>query len=302
MGCHAREVFAWSSSRHAHAWRDPLFLAAYADEPLPFCRGCHAPLGDPSRTPDAVAQREGITCQGCHASALDHARSAGFLFADGVFPASRRCGACHQFDFPEGAGRPMQDTVREWRASEAAARGDDCASCHHEARTHRLRGLDDRALMERAVDLHTRVTPIARALMVDATLRAHDVGHAVPTGDLHRALRLTVWVDGDEAHAQTRTFTRHFADVARTDANGSLRFERVERWDDRLPAPGSPASRDETRVTFRFARARGTVRWRLVLARTSDTVVHAQGLDRALVDVELSSGVVSPLRPSHPTR
>lgn len=196
----------------------------------------------------------------------------------------------------------MQDTVREWRQSESATRGDDCASCHHDARTHRLRGLDDRALTERAVALRARVTRVASGLAFDATLRAHDVGHAVPTGDLHRALRLTVWVDGDEAHAQTRTFTRHFADLARTDANGSLRFERVERWDDRLPAPGSAASHDETRITFRFARAQGSVRWRLVLARTSDAVVHAQRLDRVLVDVELSSGVVSPLHPSHDTR
>src|SRR5262245_3846410 len=52
-GCHADVAAEWRGSMHQRAWTDPVFLAAYALEPLSFCRGCHAPEADPERSPES---------------------------------------------------------------------------------------------------------------------------------------------------------------------------------------------------------------------------------------------------------
>ena len=50
-GCHADIAREWRASMHAQASVDPVYQRALAIEPLPFCRGCHAPEADPSRAP-----------------------------------------------------------------------------------------------------------------------------------------------------------------------------------------------------------------------------------------------------------
>src|ERR1700727_480519 len=46
-GCHAEIAAEWRASMHHHAFDDPQFARPLAIEPLPFCRGCHAPEADP---------------------------------------------------------------------------------------------------------------------------------------------------------------------------------------------------------------------------------------------------------------
>lgn len=55
---------------HQQAWTDPVFLGAYAIEPLPFCRGCHAPMADISNSNDP-ARLLGVGCVTCHVAGED---------------------------------------------------------------------------------------------------------------------------------------------------------------------------------------------------------------------------------------
>lgn len=43
--CHSEVAAEWSTSAHAHAWRDPQFQAEWKkDKELWLCVTCHAPL------------------------------------------------------------------------------------------------------------------------------------------------------------------------------------------------------------------------------------------------------------------
>lgn len=82
LPCHADQFREWSSSMHAYAAEDPVFLAmnrrmiretngASAD----FCVGCHAPVAlrlgltkDGSNLPELPAAVRGVTCYFCHAA------------------------------------------------------------------------------------------------------------------------------------------------------------------------------------------------------------------------------------------
>src|SRR5262245_3556533 len=41
--CHEEIAAEWDASLHHHSWQNPYFVRAYALEPTPFCRKCHAP-------------------------------------------------------------------------------------------------------------------------------------------------------------------------------------------------------------------------------------------------------------------
>ena len=69
------------------------------------------------------------------------------------------------------------------------------------------------------------------------------------------------------------------------------RFARRERLDGRLAPPGPD---DEDTVTFSLtSRARGVVRWRLELVRTSPEVARAQGLDLDALRAPIADGVAT---------
>lgn len=305
-GCHRTAVRAWRGTLHARAWRDPVFAAAYRDEPMAFCRGCHAPLADPAREPDAVARDEGVSCVQCHTQSASHAATGGLAHADGAAPASRRCGACHAFAFPvdRGAGAalwrttlPMQDTVGEWRRSEAGARGEGCVACHMPDGDHRLRGVEDAGFLRGAAIVEAEGVRRGDAVTVTARVRATGVGHALPTGDIQRQVWLTAWVEGDAGSARRHVFARRFEEVPFVDDRGATHFARSERHDGRLAPPG-PDSEDTVTLAL-TSRARGAVRWRLELVRTSPEVARAQGLDLDALRAPIAEGVAT-MRPRSP--
>jgi hypothetical protein len=292
-GCHAHEVAAWRGSLHARAWRDPIFLAAYQEEPMAFCRGCHAPLGDPAHEPDAVARAEGVSCVSCHADAARHAAAHGRVAADSDDPAPR-CAGCHQFNFPVDRGpnrplwhtsNPMQDTEGEWRRSESFARGEGCVDCHLPAGDHGMLTVERPAVLASAVAVRVRACREGRRWRVEATVGARHVGHAVPTGDLMRQLRLVVSVDGDEA---TRVFARRFEDVPLTDERGEVHLARRERYDGRLAPPGPDAI--DTVTLYVAAPTAALPRWRVEHWRTSPEVAARQHLPLATVRTLIVEG------------
>jgi hypothetical protein len=308
--CHEEQVRQWRASLHARSWEDRIFLAAYREEPMAFCRGCHAPLGDASREPDALARSEGVSCSSCHAESRAHLASPRTARATrdehrGAAASERLCAGCHQFDFvvDRGADRPlwhsptpMQDTVREWqRASRyARERGGverDCVQCHMPSGTHATRGVEQREFLRRAVAVTVRACRSGAVWRVRATIGPTDaVGHAVPTGDLHRRLRLVVSdARGREA---SRVFARRFERRLEIDGRGGAFFSRVERFDGRIAPPG-PEAEDTVTLELAATDARPPA-WRLEHWRTDPEIAREQGLSTHEIITTLDEGQALP--------
>lgn len=308
--CHADIADEWRASLHAQAWRDPIFLAAYAVEPAPFCRHCHAPLHAPgASTPGARARREGVSCAVCHVrdghvlgtgsgrGDASPAQGTHALTASPVMALGDVCGGCHQFDFPTAAtargerpapsGEPMQNTLGEWMRS--ALRDRACQHCHMPLRTtadgrryrsHRFDVLADPAQRSLAARVAVTLDATPAATVVEAVVTPGEVGHAVPTGDLLRRLELSVWLDGDPASMRVETFARRFTATAAHRRTGAV--------DTRVPPPGTGSRR--VRFELPPAPLGTTVRWRLDHLRTDPATAHAQRLDDAQIRVTLLTG------------
>jgi len=165
-GCHAALLTQWSTSMHAKAITDPLYLYKLGEANKatdgalgPFCNGCHTPIGvmsgeaigaDMSKASDVV--KEGVTCDFCHqvkgtagplgntsvditADAVKRAQ-----FKDAVSPVhgteysafhetAEFCGNCHNVDHPVN-GMHLEATYTEWKNGPYAKDGIVCQDCH----------------------------------------------------------------------------------------------------------------------------------------------------------------------------
>jgi len=160
-GCHGPLVTQWSSSMHAQAITDPVFVTKVtaAEEEVgaevaDFCRRCHSPIGnmigDPQGTTTEVAA-EGVTCMFCH-QVVDVAEGPGntgfFLEPDltrraqlqdpqaphaavysELHTTAEFCGGCHNVSHPTN-GTHLESTYAEWAEGPYAAQGVVCQDCH----------------------------------------------------------------------------------------------------------------------------------------------------------------------------
>lgn len=313
-GCHAEITAEWSESQHRTAWSDPVFLAGYAVDRQPECRECHAPLHDGEGDPSAssIAAQTGVSCRSCHAREGAIAGPEGSRAHGGpVEPAWGRgaaCDGCHEFSFPAGtAGRPavfdprepMQRTVSEWSQSRVA---ETCQDCHmpwrvdargRRYRSHRMLGIDDPALMARAVRVKLRASSqrdegvgVVTETLVEVEVHADAIGHAFPTGDMFRVAELRVWPAGEPERAQTLKMRREFDTVVRADAEGRLRAMGAEVADTR-PRPGRPLRR-----RMRFEGRPPALEWSLVHLRMPREQAEEQGLPTSVVARPIVEGVV----------
>jgi hypothetical protein len=175
------------------------------------CQPCHAPLAEQSPLrPDTLAENpdfdpalrgRGIPCAACHVrrherfgpprrdGSLASAAPRETLPHGGVtrtpaYLASEFCRDCHQVA-PGGhalAGKLLQDTYNEWKASRFAAAGVHCQDCHMPDRRHRWRGIRDADMVRAglAISLVEEGAPagrVAARLVVEST----GVGHRFPT-------------------------------------------------------------------------------------------------------------------------
>lgn len=186
------------------------------------CLRCHAPLAEqkaltalqygwanapkepaPPYVSSDLHQR-GLVCAACHVrrhqrfgppvdtqnlqniqSATQATRQShnGFV-AEQAFQDSRFCSTCHQFP-PQGrslAGKLIENTYEEWRASPAAEKGLACQSCHMPGRRHIWRGVHDREMVANGLRRELDVKRLdASRLVVQAIITAPGVGHYFPT-------------------------------------------------------------------------------------------------------------------------
>ncbi|MBN8222297.1 MAG: hypothetical protein J0L53_15350, partial [Spirochaetes bacterium] len=195
---------------------------------------------------------EGISCLVCHARAGKILTGAPPTKAEAhtyvirpEFKDERMCENCHEFNFPTAAtamhegekfrytAQPMQSTVEEYRASGYFGRV-TCQGCHlfsGTADSHSFPG--GHALERLKRDLRIE---IARSDPNHITVRlfAQGIGHAFPTGDLFRTLRVRLL--GADGHAAELELRHHFELVpaAERDANAPLK-RRVK--EETLPPP-----------------------------------------------------------------
>jgi hypothetical protein len=221
------------------------------------------------------------------------------VLADPRLAETAQCAACHQFAFPARAdrgalryhpGRPLQDTVAEWRASRYADRA--CQACHMPRvgppgsahASHAFAVLGDPAALARAVEVTARAVRRGRQVDVALTLTAREIGHAFPTGDMFRRAVITVRAG---AASRVAVLTREFAPTITDDARGHL-LGQVD--DTRLPAPGAgpPVTRA---ITLDAPAAREAI-WTLALDRLDPDDAAARGLELSQVRVPVAAGRV----------
>ncbi len=331
--CHADIAAEWRDSLHRRAHTDPVYARAYAREPTPFCKGCHAPESDPrdstidERDDAAALERAaalGVACVTCHAASHDAdgtltvlagparagpddagAAQAHALLRAPAFARAEACAGCHEFVFPDGSRRRrsewMQKTVREHRRS--AARERACADCHMPIvdgpagshRSHRFAASRDPEVLRGAVEITARCEPRG----VTLTLTPARVGHAFPTGDLFRRLELALdpigraGADDEDTKGARRYLARHFTT---TEERPGKPVRTVLR-DDRVGARPGPTV---VTLTLPGDVEPARTRWRVSYQR----VEHLRGdsPQRAVVEGEIELAAGRCERPSSPTR
>jgi cytochrome c554/c'-like protein len=299
-GCHASIAEEWRGSLHHRAWDDPVFLTAYAIEPIAFCRGCHVPEADPLQSPPEGARRLGVGCVTCHVSdgaitgghAVAARAGAHAVVADARATTSAACERCHQFAFPEPQRAPMQGTADEHRASPHAAEA--CQSCHmppridapgRSHRSHDFRVLGDSARLRSAL---TARAARADDRVVTLTLAAARVGHAFPTGDMFRRLEVRARAVDDRGDAVATAIP-----VVLARRFGRSRSERIQIGDDRLAASGEARAID---LVFPEPVAGRAVRWEVVYQRMDAAMAKAFGVDAKAEEVVVAEGTLGPTK------
>lgn len=177
---------SWSGTMMANAARDPLFQAALtiANQDIPgsgdLCIRCHSPRAwlfgrssPPLISNFEPEDFEGVQCDFCHRLTAgpkgEHLIGTGqyFVANDFVrrgpiqdslaphewayskyFTESRLCGLCHDVSNPLQNGFAIERTYTEWLASDFAAAGTTCQTCHLPAATGKAcgaPGMPDRA-------------------------------------------------------------------------------------------------------------------------------------------------------------
>lgn len=264
--CHADKLEEWRTSLHAKAFSPGLvgqLLALDRDE-VQSCMNCHAPLAEQMTAFEAAKARGkghapkeqglaamGNSCGGCHVrgnrrfgppqrdtgavglSPADHPHGGVARSPD--FERSEFCAACHQFPQDQAInGKPLENTVAEWRASPAAAEGKTCQSCHMPDRRHLWRGIHDPDMVKSGLKAEFAAEVGGARFQLTST----GVGHAFPTYVTPKVMMKGVALDeGGRPMAGTE---RQTLIQRRVEA---VNDEWIERFDTRL-LPGESATLD----------------------------------------------------------
>jgi hypothetical protein len=262
--CHPAQFGDWKTSFHAHAYSPGLegqLVPWFESSPASVaqCMVCHGPLSEQLRQiqgPDggyvqnadyeAGLERSGVVCAACHVRSWQRhgpprrdgtttPAPAGTPHAGAIrnaaFESSQFCGACHQFAEPAPNGKSLENTLREWEATEFAVEGVTCQTCHMPDRRHLWRGIHDPEMTRSGVTPEWKVQgdPSGEGFEVRLALTNTGTGHHFPTYvtpavDLEIAF---VSVNGDTLATRQRTLQREVY------FDGS---QWIEREDDRIPA------------------------------------------------------------------
>lgn len=170
--CHQKEHAEYIQSRMAYAARTPTFLYEWKTKgKAEHCLDCHAP-----------SRKDGITCIDCHGS-TGHP----YLKLD----VPEVCARCHD--------APGENTVRSFRSSPAARRGEGCLDCHLEGDrvSHDFKGPSSSGFLEGVAKLRIALRRDVGGYTALIRIR-HRAGHALPGGTTGRS----VWLVVEEVNAE----------------------------------------------------------------------------------------------------
>lgn len=191
--CHLPQHEAWRDSLHALALSPGVLgqLDALDGATQDDCLSCHAPreeMRDQWRDQGlaGVGQMAGVDCATCHVR--DHVRHGprsipitphGAVAALPLYRQSEFCAPCHQFDETGLSvnGKPLENTLEEWRRSRYAREGVTCQVCHMPERRHGFKGIQDPEMTRQG--LGVEVLRTVEGLMV--LVKNRGAGHALPT-------------------------------------------------------------------------------------------------------------------------
>ena len=310
VACHEAIAAEWQGSLHREAYTSPEFQSALRSEPLPFCRGCHAPEADPRRPADELAAL-GVACVSCHLPRGDTVLSARAtddpmhaphpVLRDPKFAAADACAGCHEFTFPDRRPVPeyMQTTAREQQDTQHRDRG--CATCHMPKvadedgtlhRSHGFAGSRDATWMREAFTVEAR-RPTADRVELSLDLQEDRVGHAFPTGDLLRRLVVTIAVEGPAR--STRPQRRYLARHWRSARLGKGPTVRTLDHDDRLGVGEDPRI---VGFTLDPADAELPVKWSVRYERVESFIGPGEHNARLSGGLDLFDGLLKPFSPA----
>lgn len=251
--CHKTVYDNWRESRHRVALTNELYHESHAREPSPWCINCHAPLRAVGSEKVPYRGDEGISCLVCHAregkiltGGMPAKAEAHRYTVRAEFKDERLCEGCHDFNFPTAASamsegkdfhytaQPMQSTVEEYRASAYYGRV-TCQGCHLFSGTrdsHRFPG--GHALDRLKNDLRLEIERVD-AGHISVRLSAHGIGHAFPTGDLFRTVRVRL-ADTQSRHTSELELRHHFETLTGNERRPEGPVKRRVR-EETLPPP-----------------------------------------------------------------
>ncbi|MBK9266486.1 MAG: hypothetical protein IPM54_42700 [Polyangiaceae bacterium] len=297
--CHDDEAKEWRGSYHQRANVDPAYQKAFAIEPLPFCRSCHAPEANPLEEPPPAVSALGVGCVTCHVTEegvvlaasrpgedTEHEGSPAPhpLRRSNAFAHAGGCAGCHEFRFPMPGGSDdaffMQTTAREHRRSPAAQKA--CADCHMPLvdgrRSHAFADVRDPEFLRKNLEASVERTS-------DDTLRITLVqpnpGHDFPTGDLFRRIEVGYAIKstrGKLLRRETRHLTRHFQIVPGQPGRHLVADDRVTS-EPRVVEMALPP-RDEVPFAAR-------IEWWVTYQRVASTGEGTNTAGGSLCDVEM---------------
>ena len=290
--CHQDIAAEWDASAHKSAYSDHYFQRSLALEPQAFCRGCHAPEASPQKDAPPHLAEIGVACVSCHVidgrivSTRGYAKTGADdhdVIGDPRWAKSDVCAGCHQFPFPSNPDLAMQRTMSEHASSSAS--GESCQSCHMKKGAGNRMGhgfVVDRALLGEAVEIDVALGPAG----LSVTLAPGRIGHAFPTGDMHRQVELRAWAL-DARGRRSSPVVRHALGRHFSVRDG----RRREISDTRLPAPGTPGFAGQQEIEMPL-KGHAKAKWQLVWQRFPPRLEGSLKMRAAHHEIVIDEGVV----------
>lgn len=191
--CHLPQYRAWQGSWHARAVSPGLLaqLEQLSGAEVDACLACHAPREEARRQwwregLEAGDDLPAVDCTSCHVRSHRRHGPRGLsptphavVEEEPLFREAAFCAPCHQFDNDALTvnGKPLQNTYREWLASDYAKAGVTCQDCHMPEGRHEFKGVADPEMVRQG--LRVEVWRTAKGMLVLAGNQG--AGHALPT-------------------------------------------------------------------------------------------------------------------------
>lgn len=233
--CHVKQYEEWRKSFHAKAAGPGLLgqLVLFDETTSRDCLNCHAPR---SEQQNALLNKKqttshGVDCASCHVR--QHQRYAtrniintphGSVLSEPLFKTSEFCAPCHQFadDGILVNGKPLENTLNEWRSSRYPAQGKTCQSCHMRNGSHTFAGIHNPDVVR--MGLSVNVSRDKTNMVV--TLKNQGAGHALPS---YITPRIRIFWQGNDGQKKKIAILQRLMDW-------STESGWTERFDTRLQA------------------------------------------------------------------